>query len=188
MLYKNENIIRIILLSIGAILGTALMLIFGNTNITLPVTAIVGMIFGSTLTFIFNRFLSRQSFKQQLLLTNISTKLNAHQQAFSIWWDIRSNINQGEKIYEIVVKAHDWWQNNCLYLYPKSRKAFYNCLLFATSHRDLMIVQNPNYDYRKDIKESWDTIIAPGLIIPEEVELESFEDQDQLFKFKSPSV
>lgn len=179
---KLKEVFEKFLYAVGGFILCAIMalLLFSNF-IPAPLTAIIGIVIGAVLTFIFNRYLSKMSFRQQLLISNLDKKIEAHQEAFAIWWEIRSNVHQNEKIFDIVIKAQEWWKNNCLYLLPKSRAAFYNCLLFATNHRDLIKVQNPNVDYKKEIKDSWDIIVAPGNVIPLELELQAFEDQDKFF-------
>ncbi len=183
---NKEQIYNLASFLLGAGGGIMLLLIFSDIDIPQPLIMLIGIIIGSILTFFGNRLLSKQSFKQQLLLANLKKNIVAHQQAFHIWWDIRSNIHNRDKIFDVVIQAQKWWKQNCLYMLPKSRKAFYDCLIFATSHRDLIEVQNKETDYKKYIKESWDVIVAPGLIIPEEIDMQSFEDQDKLFKLKSP--
>lgn len=170
----------------GFILCAIIALLLFSKSIPAPLIAIIGIIIGSGLTFIFNRYLSKMSFKQQLLLSNLDKKLEAHQEAFAIWWDIRSNVHEKDEIFGVVIKAQEWWKNNCLYLLPKSRAAFYNCLVFATNHRDYIDSHKRDRNNIKEIddkiQDSWDIIVAPGKVIPQELELLAFEDQDKFFK------
>lgn len=172
---------------IGVFWGGFLMYLFTDFKMPQSLNAFLGIILGSSVTYLYNRFLSKQSFKQQLLLSNLDKKLNAHQEAFSKWWEIRSNIYERDKIFDVVEDATEWWKNNCLYLFPNSRMALYDCLIFATNHKNLIEYKNDSYNYKIAIEESWDIITAPGKIIPEEIDIKAFEDQDKLFNVKSPN-
>lgn len=178
----NEGFMKFLYATGGFVLCAIIVLIVFSYSITTPLVAFISMIVGSVMTFFFNRYLSKLSFKQQLRVSNLDKKLEAHQEAFAIWWEIRSTVHEKDKIGIVVAEAQKWWINNCLYLLPKSRAAFYNCLLFATNHRNLIEVQNPDIDYKQEIKDSWDIIVAPGNVIPIEVGLQVFEDQDKFFK------
>ena len=164
-------------------LSLALIILIISVYINVPkiVIGVLMFIIGSIFTFLTNNYLSDKKFKQQLALTALDRKLETHQKAYSIWWDIRSNIYDREKIGSIIENAQIWWQDNCLFLFPDSRKAFHDCLIFAFNHLNLVSIQNPDFDYRKDIKESWDVIIKPGIILAEEIELPAFVDQEKYF-------
>jgi len=92
-------------------------------------------------------------------------------------------IYKENNLNDVIQKAETWWQKNCLYLGPKSRSAFYACLIFGGSHANMLKARTPGYDDRKEIRESWDTIMLPGKTLVEEMELPSI-NEDEFLKRK----
>lgn len=116
-------------------------------------------------------------------LSAINERLEKHQKAYEIWYNISLSIHSKESI-QISNNARDFWIKNCLYLTPKCREAF-----------DNMIHQYSNYEIQRDIwkdakgeekKErsrellvSLSKIISVGRIIQEEVD-NSYTEPDTI--------
>ncbi len=116
-------------------------------------------------------------------LSAIKERLEKHQKAYEIWYNISLNIHAEDNI-EISNKARDFWIKNCLYLTPKCREAF-----------DNMIHYYNNYEIQKDIwkeaegkekkersrelVDSFNKIISVGRIIQEEVD-NSYTEPDTI--------
>jgi len=137
----------------------------------------IGVVVGALISGFFSYFISETNYKQQLRLAALDKRLEAHQQAFALWWEIRSNIYHDDKISDTIKKATKWWQNNCLFLGPKSRGPFYNCLIFAGEHANLVKYGNPKYDNKKERRESWEVIMLPGKTLVEEMALPSLAEE-----------
>lgn len=63
---------------------------------------------------------------QQLRHAALDKRLEAHQQAFEHWTELRSVIYGPDKghIPEAAMECFGWWTANCLYLEPEARIAF----------------------------------------------------------------
>lgn len=140
----------------------------------------IGITIGALISGFFSYFISETNYRKQLRLAALDRRLETHQQAFSLWWDIRSNIFTEEKLSEIIQNATNWWQKNCLFLGPKSRSAFYACLIFAANHADLVKYRTPGSEDKKEIRESWDIIMLPGKTLVEEMALPSLADETKI--------
>jgi hypothetical protein len=98
--------------------------------------------------------------KHQLRLAAIDRRLQAHQEAFSLWRELMSGTHTQE-IGKVVLKCQDWWEKNCLYLEPKVREAFVAAYSAASSHNGHLQARADS----KIITENWNLIIAfPNII------------------------
>lgn len=71
--------------------------------------------------------------KHQLRVAALDRRLQAHQEAFTLWREILSGVHT-EEIGKVVLKCQEWWEKNCLYLEPKVRDAFVAAYSAAHSH------------------------------------------------------
>ena len=117
----------------------------------------------------------------------LEKRLEVHQEAITICFGIWRNIFNDQELFQIVVDAQDWYYQNCLYLDDTSRNDFWNCLIQAPQHADLVQgyqeVRHQRGGIRDEttehmIKESWATIHKPGESIPAAVGLPSFGSGD----------
>lgn len=174
-IFRDDNVILIVSMVLLALL--ILIFIFVDSKAAVGLT---GVIIGGILSSVTAISINRSDYQKQLRLAALEKRLEAHQQAFAFWWEIRSNIYNDDKISDTIQKATEWWRNHCLYLGPKSRASFYNCLIFAGNHADMLKARTPGYDDKKEIRESWDTIMLPGSILVEEVNLPSFGEEEYI--------
>ena len=103
--------------------------------------------------------------KNQLRLAAIDKRLAVHQEAFTLWRELKSKVHT-EDIGLIVVKCQSWWEQNCLYLEPAAREAFSTAYHAAASHRGFVQAR----DIRL-IQENWTRITEVGQVIVEAVQL-----------------
>lgn len=112
--------------------------------------------------------------RHQLRLAAVERRLEAHQQAYTLWQELLSNIHT-ESIGCVVVKCQDWWNNNCLYLTPEARSAFntaFHCALTHKDYKSTLAIQNDL------VERNWDRIIAAGEAIVKGVELPSLGEAE----------
>lgn len=109
--------------------------------------------------------------KNQLRLAAIDRRMEVHQEAFTLWREIFSNIHSQE-IGNVIIKCQDWWEKNCLYLEPNVRAAFMDAYSAAHTHNSLL---QGKYD-AKLIHENWERITKVGQIILEAVQLPGFTE------------
>ncbi len=107
---------------------------------------IIGTISGILISSIVQWILFGKQQKTAFRLAALEKRLAVHQEAYILWTELLGVIhkpdNSGEK-HSVIIKAQDWWNRNCLYLDPISRKEFKNCYM------DVSI-----YDcYREDTNE-----------------------------------
>src|SRR5262245_13021112 len=79
------------------------------------------------------RLLEELRAKQQLRMVAVEKRLEAHQQAYTLWRKLRSNAHL-EGINSIVLECQEWWERNCLYLAPAAREAFLQAYFAAYDH------------------------------------------------------
>lgn len=72
--------------------------------------------------------------KNQLRLAALSERLRAHQEAYQLWRELNAQLNHPQEVCEVCSRCDLWWGNNCLYLEPEARKAFFIAFVSA---RDL---------------------------------------------------
>jgi hypothetical protein len=86
--------------------------------------------------------IARASRKDILRLAAVERRLQAHQEAYALWFELLNALH-GPECHNVVVKCQAWWKQNCLYLDPKSRRAFWNGSIDAALYQDLKGQQNP---------------------------------------------
>jgi len=170
--FKKNKVIYI-----GALIFLILLLVIFLFVDSKTIIGLVGVVIGGLISSITTIIINRTNYQKQLKLAALEKRLDAHQKAFSIWRRIVFNLYK-DTIGDVVIEAQNWWENNCLYLGVKSRAAFFHCLNFAVHHSDMRKSRNREYDYKKEIKESWDTIMLPGKTLVEEVNLPSFGEEE----------
>jgi len=141
---------------------------------------LIGVAVGALISGFFSYFITETNYKKQLRLAALERRLDTHQKAYSLWWDIRSNIKNENKLDSILKNSIDWWKKNCLFLAPKSRAAFYNCINSAHLYVALTKAQTSKSEGSKEIRKIWDTIMLPGMTLVEEVNLPSFGEEEYI--------
>jgi len=87
------------------------------------------------------------------------------------------------------MECQKWWDDNCLYLAPKARKAFNHAYMCASNHKNFLdelkfIVENaPNDKQRLAetndlIQKNWNDISIAGQAIVEGVELPTIGEEE----------
>ncbi len=64
--------------------------------------------------------------KNQLRLAALDKRLQAHQEAFTLWRELFSAIHSPD-IGKAVINCQEWWGKNCIYLEPEVREALNKC-------------------------------------------------------------
>jgi len=137
----------------------------------------LGVIIGSGLAAATSLLLAKENRQGQLAIASLDKRLEAHQTAYAIWHEIRGAIHRPERLDDVLMKADQFWKNNCLYLDPLSRKAFRDCIIFASSHKDLLYGPRTE-EMRELIKESWGIITKPGDLLVQGVALPSLGEKE----------
>jgi hypothetical protein len=104
--------------------------------------------------------------KQQLRLAAIDRRLQAHQEAFTLWRKLLSSVHT-DAVAKVVLECQEWWDNNCLYLGAEARAAFNTAYRSAFNHRDFLR-DRANVEL---IKANWKDIADAGEVIVRGAEL-----------------
>lgn len=113
--------------------------------------------------------------KSQLRLAAAERRLEAHQQAFTLWRKLLANVH-GEDQWKVVNDCQKWWEENCLYLSPVAREAFSNAYWAVNMHPTLLKDRsNPNAAV-----ENWDKLMKAGSKILEGAELPALGEREVL--------
>jgi hypothetical protein len=98
--------------------------------------------------------------KHQLRLAAVDRRLQAHQEAYSLWRRLMHAAHSPE-VDDSVIKCQAWWESNCLYLEPSAREAFSAAYSSAAMHKSLL----QNRDDSKSVRENWLQIVNAGSVI-----------------------
>src|SRR5262249_46777437 len=81
-----------------------------------------------------------------------------------------------EILGKVVDECQTWWNNNCLYLEPKARRAFFDAYMSAP-HRPILLKSND----KSAIVDNWEKITKAGEIIVSGVALPTIGENESEF-------
>jgi|APFre7841882724_1041349.scaffolds.fasta_scaffold37804_2 hypothetical protein len=116
--------------------------------------AVVGAVIAASVQFITSRTEQLDRYR----LAAVEKRLQAHQEAFALWRKLIAHTHQSDKIADIVMECQAWWDNNCLYLDARARKAFRTAYMCALNHNDFV----KDRSNRKLVEKNWADIAAAG--------------------------
>jgi hypothetical protein len=87
----------------------------------------------------------------QLRMAAIDKRLQAHQEAFSLWSEMMKELNS-EAFPELHTKCSKWWNSNCLYLEPEVKTEFLNFITNANIRYNL-ITKKVGYEQAYELYE-----------------------------------
>lgn len=117
--------------------------------------------------------LHRQEQAHELSVAALDKRLAAHQEAYSLWWELMGYVHHEKRVHDQVVKCQEWWVKNCLYLSPNVYEAFRQAYHAADLHSSLLEIRD-----KKEIKENWDRMESVGRVIVKAVALPSWGDKE----------
>ena len=136
-----------------------------------------GVVVGALITVAAQHWSGELDRKHQLRMAAAERRLEAHQQAFSLWRKLVHTVHDEKEISNVVAECQQWWENNCLYLSPDARKKFRFAYVCAASHRDFVKDRsNP-----KLVTENWSNITDAGEAIVSGVELPTLGENEAKF-------
>ena len=127
----------------------------------------LGTIVGLIISEISHNQASNVERTHQMRMAALDRRLNAHQEAYTLWRELIFNLDKSEESTEIVLRCQDWWNNNCLYLTPKARRAFSRAF-HSVSLYQVAVLDRTNVSL---VKQVHNDIISAGDIIVAGVEL-----------------
>ncbi|MDE2887650.1 MAG: hypothetical protein OXR72_05495 [Gemmatimonadota bacterium] len=136
------------------------------------VVAFFAAIVGGLIAGSFSYWTTRLNLKNQWALVAMEKRLQAHQEAFSLWYAICSSLSD-QTVFELALRAEEWWKDNCLYLDAKSRHAF-KLFPHAVRMRHELLSQTPRDTQM--LLRVWEEIQEPGSLLAEGVGLPNIKD------------
>jgi hypothetical protein len=114
----------------------------------------------------YSALLEELKVQHQLRLAALDRRLQAHQEAFTLWREILGSVHT-ENIGHTVIKCQEWWEQNCLYLEPNVREAFVASYSAAHSHHALVQARTD----AELVKDSWKQITNFPNVLFEAIQL-----------------
>jgi len=179
-IFEMEALPVFALAVLAGIIAFIILVVFGVESII--IYSLLSVIIGSSFTSFASLLIAKENRRGQLLAASLDKRLETHQTAYALWHEIvASAVRHPDSRGDIFSEAEKFWKNNCLYLDPASRKAFRDCIMFASSHFGLL---PPTKETSMSIRESWDIIIKPGELLVQGVALPSLCEKEYLNEFK----
>lgn len=180
-----SSLTAVLLLTAGALVAVLALLFFKQLD-SVAAVGFLGIIIGGGIATATTLLTARDNRRHQLAMAAVDRRLEAHQTAYALWHRIVGAVHKPDHVGEVLIEADEWWRNNCLYLDPESRKALRDCIIFASSHKDLLAGPRSE-EIARLIKESWATIMKPGDTLVRGAALPSLGEAEQPTMYLSPN-
>lgn len=96
------------------------------------IIGLAGTTLGVGLTMAYQWFTFRLQRKDQFRLAALDKRLEKHQEAYTLWYELSSLVHKEKERDDKVQECQDWWPKNCLYLDPKARSAFCSAVMLTS--------------------------------------------------------
>lgn len=166
---RKQSLLTIALLVFLTAFIAALIWIVRLLSDSASAVGLVGVLVGAAIPTVTSYLQASQDRRTNLAMAALDKRLAAHQEAFAHWRKIFRAMHQPDLNKELEA-AQTWWEENCLYLDAKSRKAFHACIMAAYNHKSYL--DGPrSEDNKKLVTENWGVIMRPGIVLVEGVNL-----------------
>jgi hypothetical protein len=136
--------------------------------------------------------IENHSHHNRLKMAALDKRLEAYQQAYTMWLQLRRSVHNKDKNTDMIIKCQKWWEENCLYLDMESRKAFMSSIHAVALHPDLtggQATKDEVKENRRYIDECGETLIrSAGLPSFGEDELKEIDEIDKSMANKANSA
>lgn len=100
----------------------------------------------------------------------LDKRLEVHQQAYSLWREMTRAIHDEDQGYEVLNRAEEWWEKNCLYLDAQSAQEFKRCIERIYYHKNLLAQSRPDdleeqEEWKREVRDNWRDIFHVGPVI-----------------------
>jgi hypothetical protein len=136
--------------------------------------SLISAIIGGLIATSSQAWTSAQDRENQLRLAAIERRLVAHQEAYALWRKLIFTSNEDKEFGNVVLECQSWWNNNCLFLDSKSRKAFFDAFMAAPSRPVLLRSRDTSA-----IKENYEIMTRAGEIIVKGILLPTIGDESK---------
>jgi hypothetical protein len=128
---------------------------------------LVGVLVGATISAAVASIVALEARRVQLAATTWARRLEAHQEAFSLWhkcWSVVHEEDQ-KKRNDTLNETTEWWLDNCLYLSEDARNAFVRMISSVRMHKIFLESKQDSEEWKSRIIENWDLITSTGQLI-----------------------
>ena len=136
--------------------------------------AILGVIVGGVIVGAVSIYTLRETLAAQFRLTAADRRLQAHQEAFTLWRKLLKNVH-GENIGDVVNECVEWWERHCLYLDAKARASFLIAAQSASNHGGF----KRDRESAELLMENWNRIMEAGNTIVAGANLPSLGEREK---------
>ncbi len=146
-----------------------LLLVFLRDPPSEALVAFIGVLVGSLISGFVQFAMSEANIRQQLRLAALDKRLQAAQEAMTLWHRICEAGEKGQDELEVLQDCKNWWDTNSLYLTAEARNAFNKAYRAAG---DLFVARARHADWN-EMKALADVINGASKVITESVDLPS---------------
>lgn len=119
----------------------------------------------------------RASRMHEMRLADIARRLEAHQQAYTLWRRLLSSMHSGT-LLSVVVECQSWWETHCLYLDEEAREAFLAAYHAAAGHKQLLEGTDRSAENVRNIRENMERVSGAGEVIVRGAALPSLAERE----------
>ena len=152
-----------------------LLLVFLRDIPSEALVGFIGVLVGSLISGFVQFAMSETNMRQQLRLAALDKRLQAAQEAMTLWNRLRAANEKESDELAILQDCKDWWDRNSLYLTAEARDAF-NKACRAAGDLFVARARHANWDEMKALSAIIDRaapVIAESVYLPPIAELES---------------
>ncbi len=142
------------------------------------IVAFIGVLVGSLISSFVQYAISDANTKQQLRLAALDKRLQAAQEAMTLWEHLCHVSEKGTNELDVLKDCKHWWDTNSLYLTAEARSAFRKAYLAAG---DLFEARARHADWA-EMRELADVIDSAGAIITKSVYLPPIGELESVAK------
>ena len=92
---------------------------------------LLGILLGSYITNRAQLKISEKERKDRFKLAALDKRLEVHQEALTLWWNLVGALTKPEERRKIAHECEEFWKKNCLYLEDKASDEFQTCYVLA---------------------------------------------------------
>lgn len=125
--------------------------------------------------------------KEKMKMVAIEKRLDAHQQALKLWYDLKTVIHSpdgDQNKSDVLEAARNFWYSNSLYLEKQTRQKFQDAFWIVSNYKMWLEMRREYVDQKEKEKhtkfymEQWNDFHKLFEIIQKEVELEPIKPEE----------
>ncbi len=149
-----------------------------------PIIGFIGVLIGYFISLMKNKI----DRSDKYFFAALDQKIKSHQEAYNLIWDLPSAAHKCAGYEQIFESCEKWYRQNCLYLEPEARKAFY------TAYRTAWIYESQLNEWKntkntEKLDVEWNKIVNASMVIEKNVTVPLFRPKSlKEVKYNSKGV